>query len=64
MIEEAIEKMKRFDEEIKLKDSIYFLKEYCDKHVNCKGCYIASRKYPYKACPCATLVNEVVEDDQ
>lgn len=40
MIEEAIEKMERFDEEIKLKDSIHFLKEYCDKHEYCEGCYI------------------------
>ena len=49
----------RLDEETKLKDSIRFLKEYCDNHVDCKGCYIASKRYPYEACPCATLVNEV-----
>lgn len=59
MIEEAIEKMKLFDEEIKVRDAILFLKEYCDKHVDCKGCYMASRIYPFEACPCATLVNEV-----
>lgn len=54
----------KYQEEIKLKQALRFLKEYCDNHVVCKGCYIASRKYPYEACPCATLVNEVVEDDK
>ena len=40
MIEEASERMERFDEEIKLKDSIHFLKEYCAKHEYCEGCSI------------------------
>ena len=39
MIEEAIERMERFDEEIKVRDSIDFLKDYCDKR-ECEGCYI------------------------
>ena len=63
-IDEVLKLQEKFDEEIKVKDSIYFLKEYCDKHVDCKECYIASRIYPYEACPCATLVNEVNVDDQ
>lgn len=54
----------KISEEDELKNALRFLKEYCDNHVNCKGCYIASRKYPYEACPCATLVNEVYEDDK
>ena len=39
-LDKAIEDHKKFDEEIKLKDSIHFLKEYCDKHEFCEGCYI------------------------
>lgn len=50
-------------EEVKVRNALRFLKEYCDNHVDCKECYIASRKYPYEACPCATLVNEVYEHD-
>ena len=39
-IDEVLKLQEKFDEEIKLKDSIYFLKEYCDKHEYCEGCYI------------------------
>ena len=51
-------------EEVKVRNALHTLKEYCDNHVDCKGCYIASRKSPYEACPCATLVNEVNVDDK
>lgn len=52
----------RLDEETKLKDSIRFLKEYCDNHDGCKDCYI-KRKLELAGflhyCPCVTLINEV-----
>jgi len=39
-LDKTIEQHKQFDEEIKLRDSIHFLKEYCDNHETCEGCYI------------------------
>lgn len=38
-LDKAIEDHKKFDEEIKVRDSIDFLKDYCDKR-ECEGCYI------------------------
>ena len=58
-----LEKYREQYEEVKVRNALHTLKEYCDNHVDCKECYIAERKYPYETCPCATLVNEVYEHD-
>lgn len=61
-LNKAIEDHKIFDEEIKVRDSIYFLKEYCGKHNGCEGCYIKRKlliagEFHSCYCPLATVIN-------
>ena len=64
-IEEVLKLQEKFDEEIKLKDSIHFLNEYCDKHEYCDGCYIRRKAmlnendvmFQHGSCLFKTLIN-------
>lgn len=55
-IDEVLKLQEKFDEEIKVKDALYTLREYCNKHDDCEGCFIRS-KFVYGVCPCASLLN-------